>query len=132
MFDVWSLIFPEDPRRGPGLVMADWLKKDVNEITHFTRICNKYFPLANRVLQFLMLYLFLKALLMRCLFPAIVIDKKPPKAKINKSSRKFVPWKYTADIARLYSCKVFLPWGVQKCDTGLKWVKKKDWTKPCP
>ena len=30
-------------------------------------------------------------LFMRCLFPAIATNKKSPKAKINKSSKKFFP-----------------------------------------
>ena len=47
---------------------------------------------------------------MSCLFLAIARDKKRPKARINKSSRKFFPWKFTGDISRLYSCKGSLPW----------------------
>ena len=38
------------------------LNEDVNWMTDFTRICNKYCPLINRVLQFQMLHLFLGVL----------------------------------------------------------------------
>ena len=50
-----------------------------------------------------MLHLFLVSCLfcllsIRCLFLAIPTDKKPPEAKINKSSRKFFPWKIAAEM----------------------------------
>ena len=49
-------------------------------MAHFTRICNKYCSLH-----------FSRPLLMRCLFPAKATDKKPPKVKNNKSTKKYSP-----------------------------------------